>query len=294
MTTFGSELGDIPVSGNAGLRYVRTTVDSRGYRSAVTVTPSVGGSAATVVRGPAPCQEIEGTGGYDYCCPAQRELRPQRQTRLRFGASKAIARSGIEDFNVGITPVADATATTVQGVLANSTTGNPNLKPLESWNLDASLEFYVNRDTSFSFATYYKWIKNAAFDAEQPFTTSIIANGSAGHLQRRGAGQRPETRHLYGFEITGNYVFSFLPGVLVGFWARRRATTRRGGLRIPRPLDRRPLHGRRTCAACRSTTSTARSSGRAKSSVAAGLVPLPLRLFQAELEHQPQRRARAI
>jgi iron complex outermembrane receptor protein len=220
MTTFGAELHGIPVSGNAGLRYVRTTVDSRGYRSAVTVTPSVGGSAATLVVVPGTLSEITGEGEYDYLLPSLNvNFDLSDQTRLRFGASKAIARSGIEDFNVGITPVVDANATTVQGVLANSTTGNPNLKPLEAWNLDTSFEWYPNRDAVFSFATYYKWIKNASFDAVQPFTTSIIANGSEVTFNAVAPANDTETRHLFGFEITGNYVFSFLPGIWSGLGA---------------------------------------------------------------------------
>jgi len=217
MTTFGSELNGIPFSGNAGLRYIHTTIDSRGYRSAVTVTPSTGGSAATIVTVPGTLSEVTGSGEYDYLLPSLNlNFDLDDRTKLRFGASKAIARVGIEEFNVGITPVVDANATTVQGVLANSTTGNPNLKPLESWNLDTSLEWYPSRDAVFSFATYYKWIKNAAFDAVQPYTTSIIANGSEVTFNAVAPANDPETRHLFGVEVTGNYVFSSLPGLWSG------------------------------------------------------------------------------
>lgn len=217
MTTFRGEWGSTPVSGNAGLRYVNTAVDSTGYRSAVTVTPSVGGSAATIVTVPGTLSEISGSGGYEYWLPSLNvNLDLNDTTRLRLGVSRAIARSGIEDFNVGISPLADTTATTVQGVLANSTTGNPNLKPIDSWNLDSSLEFYLNADTAFSIAVYYKLIKNAAFDAVQPFTTSIIANGVETTFNAVAPANDPETRHLTGFEITGSTVFTQLPGLWSG------------------------------------------------------------------------------
>ncbi|RZJ00861.1 MAG: TonB-dependent receptor [Brevundimonas sp.] len=212
MTTFGSDWGSIPISGNAGLRYVKTEVDATGYRSAVTVTPSVGGSVATIVTVPGTLSEVQGSGGYEYWLPSfNLNMDLNDTTRLRFGASRAIARSGIEDFNVGITPVVDATATTVAQVLANSTTGNPNLKPLDSWNLDTSLEFYPNADSLLSIAVYSKWIKNASFDAVQPFTTSIIANGVETSFNAVAPANDDEQRHLYGFEISGSTVFSWLP-----------------------------------------------------------------------------------
>ena len=220
ITTFGSEFRGIPFSGNAGLRYVRTTVDATGFRSAVTVTPSVAGSAATIVVVPGTLTEVSGSGDYDYLLPSLNlNFDLSETSRLRFGVSKAIARVGIEEFNVGISPIVDPTATTVEGVLANSQTGNPNLKPLEAWNFDTSFEFYPNPDTIFSIAPYYKLIKGAAFDAVQPFTTSIIANGTEVTFNAVAPANDTEQRHLYGIEVTGSYVFSFLPGLWSGLGA---------------------------------------------------------------------------
>ncbi len=130
--------------------------------------------------------------------------------------SRSIARVGIEEYNVGISPIVDATATTVAGVLANSQTGNPNLKPLEAWNFDTSLEFYLSADTSFSIAPYYKLIKGAAFDAVQPFTTSIIANGAEVTFNAVAPANDTEERHLYGVEFSGSHVFTNLPGLWSG------------------------------------------------------------------------------
>jgi TonB-dependent receptor len=116
-----------------------------------------------------------------------------------------------------VNPIADATATTVEGVLARSNTGNPQLKPMLSWNVDASLEFYPTQDTLLSFATYYKWIKNASFDAVQPFPTSIVANGQLVTFNAIAPANDPERRSLYGFEVTGSHAFSYLPSPFDGF-----------------------------------------------------------------------------
>ncbi|WP_184718054.1 TonB-dependent receptor [Caulobacter sp.] len=219
MTNFRTQLGDTPVSGNAGVRYVRTRVLSKGFRGEVTVTPSTGGSAAIVIRTPGtPLEEIEGTGGYEYFLPSANVAFDLSDVmKLRLAAYKGLSRSGIEDFNVGITPVADANGTTVESVLVNSTTGNPNLKPIRGWNLDASLEFYVNRDTSFAVATYYKWLTGAAFDAREPLPTTIIANGQPVTFNAIAPANDPNTRELYGIEFSGNHAFTYLPGLLSGF-----------------------------------------------------------------------------
>ncbi|MES2861638.1 MAG: TonB-dependent receptor [Pseudomonadota bacterium] len=217
MTSFGTEWSGIPVSGNIGLRYVSTQVEARGFRSAVTVTPSVAGSAATIVVVPGTLTQITGEGDYDYFLPSfNLNFDVNDQTRLRFGVSRSIARVGIEEFNVGINPIVDATATTVAGVLANSQTGNPQLKPLEAWNFDTSLEFYLNADTSFSIAPYYKLIEGAAFDAVQPFTTSIIANGAEVTFNAVAPANDTEQRTLYGVEVSASHVFTYLPGLWSG------------------------------------------------------------------------------
>lgn len=218
MSDFESQFMSLPMSGNFGVRYVRTTVDSTGYRSAVTVTPSVAGSAATIVIVPGTLSTISDSGDYDYFLPSLNLGFDLSETiKLRLAGYRALSRVGIEEFNVGIVPVADATATTVEGVLANSTTGNPQLKPLMSWNVDASLEFYVSPDTLFSVATYYKWLKGAAFDAEQPVPTSIIANGSLVTFNAIAPANDDERRHLYGAEVTGSHAFSYLPAPFDGF-----------------------------------------------------------------------------
>ncbi|MET3666563.1 TonB-dependent receptor [Caulobacter sp. 1776] len=220
MGQFRSELNGVPVSGNMGLRYVETKAESTGFRSEVLVTPSVAGSIATVTSIPGTISTMKGEGKYHYWLPSLNvNFDLTDKTRLRFGASRAISRSGIEDFNVGITPVVDATATTVQAALANSNTGNPKLKPLAAWNLDSSLEFYLTPESALSFATYYKWIKNASFDAVQPFTTSIIANGQLVTFNAVAPANDPTTRHLYGFEATGSYIFSMLPKPFDGLGA---------------------------------------------------------------------------
>lgn len=219
MANFKTELGSLPVSGNAGVRYVKTNVLAHGYRAPVIVVPSVNGSTATVTRVPgSELEEFSGRGGYEYFLPSVNlAFDLSNAVKLRMAGYKALSRSGIEDFNVGITPGADATGTTVQEVLARSTTGNPDLKPMRGWNLDASLEYYPSPDTMFAVAGYTKWLKGAAFTAVQPFTTEIVANGQLVEINAIAPANDPHTRFLYGFEVSGSHSFTYLPSPLDGF-----------------------------------------------------------------------------
>lgn len=215
MANFSHDFGSISASGNIGLRYVHTTVESSGFRSAVTVVPSIGGANATLTVVPGTITEVKKNGEYDYWLPSVNlNFDLTEKLRARFGASKSIARSGIESFGVGISPILDPTGTTVADVLKSSTTGNPNLKPLESWNLDSSFEYYFNTDTSLSVAPYYKWVTNASFSAIQPVQSSLIANGTEVFFNAVAPTNDPTTRHIAGVELSGSHVMSYLPGFL--------------------------------------------------------------------------------
>jgi iron complex outermembrane receptor protein len=241
MGQFRSMLDGVPVSGNVGLRYIRTMVDSKGYRSEVLVTPSVGGSDATLTTVPGTISTVEGKGRYGYWLPSVNvNFDLSDKTRLRLAASRAIARSGIEAFNVGIFPDVDTSATTVEAALANSSSGNPQLKPLDAWNLDASFELYLTPESALSFATYYKWIKNASFYGEQPFTTSIIANGQLVSFNAIAPANDPTQRHVYGFEATGSYTFSMLPKPFDGLGATIGYNYSHADFEIPDPSDVSP------------------------------------------------------
>ncbi len=93
MSEFGAADWSVPVSGNIGVRYVSTTVDATGYRSEVTVTPSVGGSAATITVIPGTLTRISDSADYDYFLPSLNlsfDLSDADEAALR-GLSRAVA-----------------------------------------------------------------------------------------------------------------------------------------------------------------------------------------------------------
>ncbi|RYD48377.1 MAG: TonB-dependent receptor, partial [Sphingomonadales bacterium] len=147
--------------------------------------------------------------------------------KLRLAGYRGLSRSPIESFGAGINlnPGTRAGGSPSE-VTFNPTSGNPQLKPMRGWNADASLEFYLSKDTLFSVAAYYKWLRGAVISRSETIPTTInvttIIDGGAPNSQAYSVNlivpaNDPEMRHLYGVELTGSHSFSWLPGLLSGF-----------------------------------------------------------------------------
>ncbi|MDO6414186.1 TonB-dependent receptor [Sphingomonas sp. BIUV-7] len=220
MANFRSQVGDVPVSGNAGVRYVRTTIDSKGFNVPVSVVIDPN-SGLFVVNPVAGATVVESTqkGRYAYWLPsANIAFDVSEKVKLRLAGYRSLSRSGIESFGAGVAiGAASSTATTVQDALANSTTGNPALKPLMGWNADVSMELYLNKDTSFSLAPYYKWLKGAVIARSAPRSTTLVVNGAPITISSIAPINDDTTRRLYGLEVSGSHQLAWLPAPLDGF-----------------------------------------------------------------------------
>ena len=229
MASFSGDLGATPLSGNFGLRYVRTDIDSTGYRQAYLVSIDTGADNYTVAPDPLGIlSKNNAEGRYAYWLPsANLAFEVTDRLTLRLAGYRAIARSGIESFGAGITitpragPVAGAS-----NIILDSTTGNPGLKPARAWNADASLEFYASRDTLVAIAGYYKGVTGAVIGAAAPIATPItvttISDGRARLAQTLvihpvAPANDSRTRFLYGVELSASHAFTWLPSPLDGF-----------------------------------------------------------------------------
>lgn len=226
LANFESQAGSVPFSGNIGLRWVKTDITSIGYRQPYVITIDTAGDSYSV--DPDPNGELltnRAKGSYNYFLPsANIAFDLSQQVKLRLAAYRAIARSGIESFGAGIrlNPTA---GTGLDNIIFDATTGNPNLKPLRAWNLDASLELYASQDTLLSIAGYYKWAKGTVISAEEPIPTDVTIttirdDGAPVTETVTIAPVAPtndsETRHLYGIEATASHAFTWLPDPLDG------------------------------------------------------------------------------
>jgi iron complex outermembrane recepter protein len=228
MASFAGDLGDTPFSGNIGLRYVKTSITSLGYRLPYKVTIDSASDNYTVAADPSGTIQTDTLKGeYQYWLPSMNlAFNLSDKIKLRAAGYRALSRSPIESFGAGIALNPQASGTGSTNIIFNPTSGNPNLKPMRAWNADLSLEFYPSRETLFSIAGYYKWLRGSVISRSAGIPTTInvttVVDGGAPtqatyNVNVIAPANDPDMRHLYGVEFTGSHSFSWLPGILSGF-----------------------------------------------------------------------------
>lgn len=104
------------------------------------------------------------------------------------------------------------------GQIASISEGNPNLKPAESTNYDASIEYYGHGGTIIEANAYYKDISNFIYAATTAGAApnaniATVANGGiVTSIPQNGNGAA-----IYGMELDVRHYLRSLPGVLGGF-----------------------------------------------------------------------------
>ena len=198
MGEFSADLGAIPVSGNVGVRYVRTTQSSTGIATA-SGTPV----ATTVSR------------EYSDTLPSMNlvaEITPDFLIRL--GAAKVMTRPGLGSLTPGVTVNVSGGARTVSG-------GNPNLDPIRAKTADLGFEWYFDEGAMLGLGLFYKDIESFIQTTRvvQPYSASGLP---ASLLDGTGAGVNDDFvfsvplntpgGELTGFEANYTQPFTFLPG----------------------------------------------------------------------------------
>ncbi len=198
MGEFGFDVGSVPVSGNVGMRRVKTTQSSTGY---------------STVDGAMVLTHV--SRDYTDTLPSLNlvaELAPDLM--LRFGAAKVMARPGLSSLTPGTTLSLSSGHRFVNG-------GNPNLDPIRARTLDLGVEWYFQEGGLLGLALFHKDIESfvQGTSTVMPFTASGLP---ASLLDGTGVSPNEDftfTRPLNtpGGDLKGaefNYVqpFSFLPG----------------------------------------------------------------------------------
>ena len=182
---FGGDIGTVAISGNVGLRYVRTTTSVDGFIS----RPD--GSVAPLNR----------RSDYDNWLPSvnvKAELTPGLTARL--AASKVITRPGFGSLSPALN---------LNFFFLTGSSGNPDLRPLRADQLDATLEYYFGRSNSLYLAGFHK--KVDGFISTRTFSESI--GGQTFQIQRPTNG---DDGTIKGFEVGWNQFLDFLPGPFDG------------------------------------------------------------------------------
>ena len=222
MADYDSEIGSMPVRGNFGVRVVKTQVTSKGLRSDLILVPDEAnpGSFNLEETGDFVTETIK--SGNTRILPSVNaifEVAPN--TLLRVAGYRAMSRPNPSALGAGRTFTLDDTAsfTTIEDAIRNvRANGSPRLKPLMSWNADAALEWYPNKDTLLAATLYYKQF-NGGF---QPvvYDETFTINGEQVTVPVTQTRNSPDKSRIYGLELTAATRFSFLPKPLDGLGAK--------------------------------------------------------------------------
>jgi iron complex outermembrane recepter protein len=203
MTEFNLRDMGLPIRGDAGVRWVRTRQDSTGFAS----------QGATV-------NLVEANRTYENWLPsANLVIDITDDLLVRLAAAKTLARAGIASLSPGGN-------LNVSGGNRSFSSGNPDLKPTKSNNVDASIEWYPSRGAIYAVAAFYKDIGTfvQSLSTSVPFAdlglpASLLTGTTASPSDIFIVNQPVNSSggKLKGFEINVQQPFSFLPGVFANF-----------------------------------------------------------------------------
>lgn len=151
---------------------------------------------------------------------------------FRFAVSKGISRPDLGDFRSGGTMGDFTTALRNDGALETGplftlATGNRNLRPIQSWNYDLSVEWYFDRVGSLTVNGFIKDLKGIVgpgvsvvnFESPQVPSLDVLVQGPVNF----------QNGQLKGVEFAYQQTYDFLPGVLSGLGTQMTYTYVDGG-----------------------------------------------------------------
>ncbi|WP_419318064.1 TonB-dependent receptor [Caulobacter sp. ErkDOM-E] len=250
MTRFKGDIGEARVSGNIGLRYTTTKRESSGFlafpitsglaseadctkaftdwqalpepkaafnpSSFCGLTPTVRANARAWGNGATVASTVKTE--FDYWLPSLNvKVVMPHGLQYRLGLSKTITPPDVgltrNYFNLALNTNADGINSGAPS--GNVVVGNPSLKPTQSTNVDASVEWYFDSVGSLTLALFYKELTDVAFNKTHriPFTN----NGATFDVLVTQPGNSSKKANVQGFEIGYQQFYDFLPKPLDGF-----------------------------------------------------------------------------
>ncbi len=245
MARFGSDdFAGHRISGNIGLRYSTTDIESAGRIGVGTrqsfniIQPFSTRCAPTVPAGAPPGTQPSSPGGvclrgaagyaalqqfadgtttanlattdYNYLLPSfnlRFEVDPE--LLLRFAASKVLTRPDNAYLRNFLTLGLD------QGGNLTADAGNPLLRPATAWQFDLTAEWYFDTVGSLTANLFYKRVNGFFYQAVTQ--RAITNNGVTENVLVRGPANFDGSGTVKGFEVAYQQTFDFLPGFLSGF-----------------------------------------------------------------------------
>lgn len=220
MATYDTLFMDRGLRGSFGVRVVRTEVESIGYRSpyeVVVADPNTGGLLLQEVDGE--IERISGGGSYTEFLPSFSFVWDYADDMImRGGVFRGMSRANPSDLGYSRVFESDdtGTATNLSDLLIGANgSGNPATKPLTSWNLDFSTEWYPSDDAILSAGVFYK--KFVGGFEQRTTIENFVVDGQTVSLPITNSSTSEDTSNLYGIELSAAYRWSTGIGVKLGY-----------------------------------------------------------------------------
>lgn len=235
---FEGDLSGMDYSANIGLRYVKLENDTKGfvsYPDDIPVDPNDPLEIANVLNadqaafGNAAYEDTIASSEYTNVLPSFNfKLNLTDELLIRFGFSEAISLPSLGNLRnyVSISgsdqrilhdpnvPEGDEPVPIyAEYERYTASSGNPFLKPMESYNYDLSLEWYFSEAGSLTTALFYKDLSNYFINSVS--FVDYTNNGVTQEVERSGASNGEEGT-IGGFEVSYQQFFDALPGAWSG------------------------------------------------------------------------------
>ena len=227
------KIGNLPFSGNVGLRALNTAIHVRGFSGVVVVDPM--GNIPSDIQDAA--QSSVKNDRWDYLPSLNINLELSEDFHFRLSASKAISQPKIVDlrpnndirsinsnssiFDPSSPDYVGEDLTDPSVPRGEITSGNPELKPYSAIQFDGTFEYYTSAGGSFIASGFYKEIFDfIAMQSEQDqlydpalYGVELPADAHPDILYDVIKPVNFSDAILYGFELGFNQPFTFFPGV---------------------------------------------------------------------------------
>lgn len=225
---FGSDLGTMPFSGVAGVRVVRTEDTANGV-FAVNAGPDLSNAPpGNYPVSSAASTKVSAKNNYYVLPSLNTKLEVAPKLQARFAIARAIARPDFSQLQQFTTLTSSIDSTTAVQSFAETGSGNPNLRPVKSTQVDATLEWYFAPTGSLTMAAFYKNLSDVVIN--QIYSVDI-ADTRHHHCRGRHCGLDGRRRACPCFEG------AFRPGAACRVERNRNRGRRRGDDPQPRRIS---------------------------------------------------------
>ncbi|MEG3766877.1 TonB-dependent receptor [Alteromonas sp. 14N.309.X.WAT.G.H12] len=220
MANYDTEMFGRFIRGNFGIRVVDTDVSSIGFRNTFDISEDETGALTLVYNDS--LERIEGGGGYTEVLPSFNFVMDYSDNiLLRAGIFRGMSRADPSDLGYSRTFSTDddVVATSVADLIVGvNGSGNPDTKPLMSWNYDVAVEWYPNEDSIFAFGVYYKQFQGGF--QQQTVLENYVIDGDTYSLPITNSVTTDDSSNLFGIETSIAYRWDNGIGVKLGYnWA---------------------------------------------------------------------------